>query len=197
VYADSVPTGESPAVANGTNWFGWDNPPTAFAGEEDSGVPVSGAPGDSAHGVIVKPVPKSWGWGMLVAPGNGTVSADLSAYEASGTLNFSIKTTYPGKLEIGFFTGSGSSGYDVYIAISSGQYNYVNDGNWHNVSIPIRDIKPLGNKGSGNEGSATSVFDLTKVTNPFVVADRFGKTGNTQGAATNTKIYVDNIYWSK
>jgi exo-beta-1,3-glucanase (GH17 family) len=63
VYADSVPVGASAPVATGTNWFGWDNPPTAFAGEEDSGLPVAGAPGDSAHGVVVKPVPKVWGWG--------------------------------------------------------------------------------------------------------------------------------------
>jgi hypothetical protein len=41
------------------------------------------------------------------------------------------------------------------------------------------------------------VFDLTKVSNPFVVADRFAKTGNNQAGATNTKIFVDNIYWSK
>lgn len=197
VYADSVPVGASAPVATGTNWFGWDNPATAFAGEEDSGTPVAGAPGDSARGVVVKPVPKVWGWGILVAPGNGTVTADLSAFEATGNLVFSIKTTYPGKIEIGFATGSGATTYDVYIPVSSGQYGYANDGAWHTVTIPIRDIKPFGNKASGNEGSATSVFDLTKVTNPFVVADRFGKTGNNQAGATNTKIFVDNIYWTK
>ena len=197
VYADSVPAGASAAVVTGANWFGWDNPATAFAGEEDSGVPVTGAPGDVARGIVVKPVPKVWGWGMLAAPGNGTVTADLSAFEATGNLIFSIKTAYPGKIEIGFATGSGASTYDVYTPISSGQYGYFNDGNWHTVTIPIRDIKLSGNKGSGNEGSASSVFDLTKVTNPFVVADRFGKTGNNQAGATNTKIFVDNIYWSK
>lgn len=197
VYADSVPVGASAAVVTGADWFGWDNPATAFAGEEDSNVPVTGAPGDAAHGIVVKPVPKVWGWGMLAAPGNGTVTADLSAFEATGNLIFSIKTTYPGKIEIGFATGSGASTYDVYIPISSGQYGYFNDGDWHTVTIPIRDIKPFGNKSSGNEGSASSVFDLTKVTNPFVVADRFNKTGNNQAGATNTKIFVDNIYWSK
>lgn len=197
VYADSVPAGASAAVVTGANWFGWDNPATAFAGEEDSGAPVIGAPGDLAHGIVVKPVPKVWGWGILAAPGNGTVTADLSAFEATGNLVFSIKTTYPGKIEIGFATGSGASTYDVYMPIASGQYGYLNDGEWHTVTIPIRDIKPSGNKGSGNEGSASSVFDLTKVTNPFVVADRFGKTGNNQAGATNTKIFIDNIYWSK
>ena len=197
VYADSVPTGATAAVATGADLFGWDNPPTAFGGEEDAGVRVDGAPGDVANGLVVKPVPKPWGWGLLIAPGNGTVVANLSAYEATGNLNFSIKTTYPGKLEVGFYTGSGASGFDVYMLLSSGSYGYANDGNWHAVSIPIRDIKPSGNKGSGNEGSASSVFDLSKVSNPFVIADRFGKTGNNQASASNTKIYIDNIYWSK
>jgi exo-beta-1,3-glucanase (GH17 family) len=197
LYADSIPTGASAAVATGADLFGWDNPPTAFGGEEDAGVRVTGAPGDSANGLVVKPVPKSWGWGLLIAPSNGTLIANLSAYEATGNLNFSIKTNYPGKLEVGFYTGSGASGYDVYLPLASGSYGYVNDGNWHTVTIPIRDIKPYGNKGSGNEGSATSVFDLSKVSNPFVIADRFGKTLNTQASATNTKIYIDNIYWSK
>jgi hypothetical protein len=197
IYADSIPAGASPAVADGTNWFGWDNPPTAFAGEEDSGAPVTGEPGDSAHGVIVKPEPKSWGWGILVAPGNGSVSADLSAYETTGKLNFSIKTAYPGKLEVGFFTGSGSSGYDVYLPISSGEYGYINDGEWHTVSIPISAIKLSGSKAFGNESSDSSVFDLTKVTNPFVIADRYDKTGKPQGSNITAKIYVDNIYWSK
>ena len=197
VYADSVPAGASAAVVTGADWFGWDSPATAFAGEEDSGVPVTGAPDDLAHGIVVKPVPKVWGWGILAAPGNGTVTADLSAFEATGNLIFSIKTTYPGKIEVGFATGSGASTYDVYLPIASGQYGYFNDGDWHTVTIPIRDIKPSGNKGSGNEVSASSVFDLTKVTNPFVVADRFSKTNNNQAGATNTKIFVDNIYWSK
>ena len=197
VYADNVPSGASAAVAAGTDLFGWDNPPTAFGGEEDSGARVSGAPDDSANGLVVKPVPKSWGWGLLIAPGNGTVVADLSSFEATGNLNFSIKTTYPGKLEVGFYTGSGASGYDVYTLLTSGNYGYVNDGNWHTVTIPIRTIKLSGNKGSGNEGSNTSVFDLTKVSNPFVIADRFDKTRNNQAGATNTKIFIDNIYWSK
>jgi hypothetical protein len=52
-------------------------------------------------------------------------------------------------------------------------------------------------RADGNYDPTKSYFDLTMVTNPFVIADRFEKTGNTQGAATNTKIYVDNIYWSK
>ena len=58
VYADSVPSGESAAVASGTDWFAWDNPVTASVGEFDNGNPVESAPGDSTHGIIVKPLPK-------------------------------------------------------------------------------------------------------------------------------------------
>jgi len=198
VYADIVPAGASSPVATALDLFGWDSPPTAYGGEEDApGVRVQGVDGDIARGIVVKPVPKFWGWGLLIAPGKGTISADLSAYEDAGNLNFSIKTDYSGKLEVGFYTGSGPSGYDVYIPLASGNYGYVNDGNWHTVTIPIRTIKTFGNKGSGNAGSATSVFDLSKVSNPFVIADRFAKTGNNQAGATNTKIFIDNIYWSK
>jgi len=197
VYADNLPAGASAAVATGSDLFGWDNPPTAYGGEEDSGVRVSGEPGDGANGLVVKPVPKFWGWGLLIAPGKGTVIADLSDYESAGNLNFSIKTSYPGPLEVGFYTGKNSSGYDVYMPLASGNYGYVNDNKWHNVTIPIRTIKTFGNKGSGNEGSTTSVFDLTKVSNPFVIADRFGKTGNKQADATDTTIFIDNIFWSK
>jgi hypothetical protein len=112
-------------------------------------------------------------------------------------LNFSIKTTYPGKIEVGFLTGTAadSSLYDVYLAISPGQYGYANDGQWHQVSIPIATIKAAGAKAYGMENSAASVFDLSRVTNPFVIADRYAKTGNTAGNTTPFK--VDAVYWSK
>jgi exo-beta-1,3-glucanase (GH17 family) len=200
VYADSVPSGESAAVATGTDWFAWDNPVTASAGEFDLGNPVAGAPEDGASGSIVKPLPKVWGWGSFIAPSNATLIADLSAFEATGSLNFSINTTYPGKIEVGFAIGSGATAYDVYITLSKGdKYGYDNDGQWHNLSIPIADIKPFGNKSNTDaaRNSLTSVFDLAKVTSPFVIADRFEKTGNTQASAANTKIFVDNIYWKK
>lgn len=199
VYADIVPAGADAAVASGSDWFGWDSPPTAFAGEEDPvGTPVTGAPGDAAKAAVVKPVPKSWGWGVLVAPGNGTVTADLTAFEASGTLNFSIKTDYPGKLEVGFLTGSGQSAYDVYLPLSRGQYGFAADCSaWCSVSIPIKDIKAFGAPAFGNQGQASAVFNLAKVTNPFVLADRYANTGKPQNSGFTQKIYVDNIYWAR
>ena len=199
VYADNIPNGQTPAVATSTNLQGylkgWDGspikPPTAYAGEEDSNVKVTGSIEDPQNGIVVVPAPKVWGWGLAIDPGT---SANLSTYEATGVLNFSIKTTYPGKLEVGFLTGSDASAYDVYIPISSGQYGYRNDGVWHEVKIPIADIRARGGPGFGNT-APISAFNLSKVTNPFVIADRFDKTGKTQ--PSTIKIFIDNIYWSK
>ena len=40
--------------------------------------------------------------------------------------------------------------------------------------------------------------DLTKVAQPFVIADRYDKTGKTPNfAGKNTPIQVDAIYWSR
>ncbi|TDM08908.1 MAG: hypothetical protein C4K60_05960 [Ideonella sp. MAG2] len=118
-------------------------------------------------------------------------------FATTGRLNFSIKTTYAGKLELGFLTGTTTAGsaYDVYLPISSGEYGYVNDGQWHEVSIPISAITPRGAMAFGMTDPTKSKLDLTKVTNPFVIADRYSVTGN--GAGATTKIYIDKIYWSK
>ena len=120
---------------------------------------------------------------------------DLSQFDTvNGRLNFSIKTTYTGKIEVGFLTGTAADAdlYDVYLAISPGQYNYTADGQWHRVSIPISALKAAGAPAFGVNGS---VLDLTKVTNPFVIADRYDKTGNSSGPKPS--ILVDAIFWSK
>lgn len=194
LFADATTANE--VVATGTAWNGWDNPPTGYAGDAASGALTTdvSASGQSSSTEVL-PVAKSWGWG--VALGLSNAAADLSRFEASGSLNFSIKTRYPGKIEVGFLTGSNNSAYEVYLAIASGQYGYVNDGNWHAVSIPISEIKKAGNKASGQEASATSVFDLSRVTAPFVIADRYAKTGKASNSGDATKVYVDAIYWSR
>ena len=172
-------------------WNAWDNGKTAFAVE----VATTWAPADPSKSTELTPIPAVWGWGMALAL--PTTADDLSNFEASGTLNFSVKTSYGGGVEVGFLTGSGSSAYDVYLPLMPGQYGYVNDGAWHKVSIPISEIKKHGAKAFGNENSATSVFDLTKVTNPFVIADRYANTGKPPGTGDKTRIYVDEIHWAK
>ena len=190
LYAEAVTAGEAKPT-EATVWNAWDNGKTSVGAE----IVPSPASTDPTKAFEITPTPAVWGWGMaLQLP---TTADDMSNFEAAGTLNFSIKTTYPGSIEVGFLTGSGSSAYDVYIAIAPGQFGYANDGAWHQVSVPISEIKKHGNKSSGNEGSSTSVFNLTKVTNPFVIADRYAITGKAQGSGNNNKIVVDAIYWAK
>ena len=71
----------------------------------------------------------------------------------------------------------------------------ISNGQWQQVSIPIQQIKASGAKAFGMENSAAAVLDLTKVTNPFVIADRFGKTGKT--SSSQVPIELDSVYWSK
>lgn len=39
--------------------------------------------------------------------------------------------------------------------------------------------------------------DLSKVTSPFVIADRYVKTGKAENSRITSKIHVDSIYWSR
>ena len=130
-----------------------------------------------------------------------TTSDDLSQFATTGYLNFSVKTTYPGMIEVGFLTGTPTAGsaYDVYLGIdpANNTYGYVNDGNWHTVSIPISAITAKGAMAYGMTDPSKSKLDLTRVTNPFVLADRYANTGKATNLGNVTKFYIDNVYWSK
>ncbi len=192
LYSENVVAGEA-KPAEATLWVGWNTPATAFSGESST----EGAPGDGTKSMEIGPAPASWGWGMIEAL--PTTAENLSNFAATGRLNFSIKTTYPGKIEVGFLTGTTTDGsaYDVYLAIAPGDYGYMNDGAWHNVSIPISAITPSGAMAFGMTDPTKSKLDLTKVTNPFVIADRYAKTGKPDNTNNTTKIYLDAIFWSK
>lgn len=190
LYADTVTAGE--ARVSNLLFFGWDSPATSFSGE------VTGAAGDGEafHYLEIAPSPAVYGWGHFATY---SASTDLSLFESTGRLNLRIRTTYPGKLRIGFLTGSGNTAYDAFVTVSNTNadgYGFVNDGQWHNVSIPISAIKAAGAPSYGNT-AATAKFDLTKVTNPFVINDVYDATGNTAIKGNTTKIYVDNIHWTR
>lgn len=190
LFADNVPNGAAvPAGPNTplTVWQAWDSPATATGALITTGA----AEGNTA--LEITPAPKSWGWGFFLQIANPD---DLTNFNsATGTLNFSIKTSYPGKLEVGFFTGSttANTGVDVYLAIAPGQYGYVNDGAWHTVSVPISAIAAKAAPAYGQP--ATAALDMSKVSNGFVIADRYAVTGNAGGSTV--KVQLDNIYWSK
>jgi exo-beta-1,3-glucanase (GH17 family) len=181
VYADAVTAGEARAPA--AQWFGFDTPPNAFVGEGNDAALAAEGP----HFQEIGPAPstavgKDYGWGALTVTAPPRV--DLSQFATSGKLNFSIRTTYPGKLMFGFGTTLAGAIFVVASNTNADGYGYINDGNWHQVSISINAFTAAGGK-----------FDLTKVTNTLVVADIYDKTGNAKGSTT--KVFIDTVYWSK
>jgi len=190
LYSEQVTAGEA-LPSQAWSWNAWQN------GQTSNAVEVTSTFAEGAKSTQITPTPLSWGWGMTMNFASG--AENLSNFQASGTLNFSIKTTYPGKIEVGFLTGTATNAslYDVYIPIASGQYGYVNDGAWHAVSIPIADITPHGAMAFGMTDPSKSKLDLTTVTNPFVINDTYGVTGKADGSNITTPIFIDNVYWSK
>ena len=193
LYSDTVTAGE--ASVTGLKFYGWDQPENAGSGEVTGAV----ADGEAFHYLEVQPAPNAknlYGWGLFATY---SASTDLSQFETTGRLNFRIKTLYPGKLRFGFLTGSGNTAFDAFLTLSNTNadgHGYVNDGQWHDVSIPISAIKVSGAPSFGNN-AATAKFDLSKVTNPFVMNDVYDATGNTTIKGNTTKIYLDNIHWTK
>lgn len=194
VFADTLTTGEVKPTES-ILWVGWNSPATAYAGVSTLGF----AQGDGPNSLEITPAPTSWGWGLIAAL--QTTSDDLSLFATSGRLNFNVKTTYPGKIEVGFLTGTTTAGsaYDVYLTIdpANNSYGYLNDGNWRTVSIPISAITPSGAMAYGMTDASKSKLDLTKVTNPLVIADRYANTGKATNLGNTSKFYIDNVYWSK
>ncbi len=199
VFADVAVAGEAKPT-EAIAWTGFNSPATAFAGSTNT----TAAPADGPNSEQITPAPANaspmFGWGMIAyLP---TTSDDLSNFVATGTLNFSIKSTYAGKIQVGFLTGSttANTAVQAYVVIdpSTSQYGYVNDGNWHNVSIPVSAIAAQATPAYGQPASAK--LNLAQVTQPFTVADLYASTGKTSGSAgygSTTTFFVDNIYWAK
>jgi hypothetical protein len=187
VYAENATSGEArPSGAIVLN--AWENGTTASALEVDA---ISG---DGSKAMQITPTPAVWGWGMTWAVSGA--ETDLSNFVAStARLNFRIKTSYAGKLEFGFLTGSAtdSNAYDVYLAISPGEHGYNNNDQWQTVSIPVSALTARGAPAFGMPSSAS--LRMNRVSNLFVVADRYSVTGNASGA--KPVVLVDNIHWTR
>lgn len=181
VYADLPTAGE--AIAPVAEWFGFDNPPNAFTGEGNDATFAFEGPKFMEIGPAPSTeVGKDYGWGALTFTGT---RVDLNQFAETGRLNFSIKTTYPGKLMFGFGTTATGAVFVVADNNNADGYGYRNDGQWQQVSIPIKDFVAAG-----------GVFDLTKVTNTLVIADIYDRTGNT-ARGDKTKVFIDAVFWSK
>jgi exo-beta-1,3-glucanase (GH17 family) len=192
LYSDAAP-GASEVRPTGLQW-------DAFDGNTAIGNLTSPnyGPGDAANGLEITPRPASFGWGLLRQPAAGPVDAcsrspvplngatdNLSNYAATGMLNFSISTTYPGKIEIGIITDTEDRvGQEAFLQIGPGNYGYCNTGAWCQVSIPLKDFTAKNPK-----------LDLSLVLGRFVISDVYSRTGNAPGSTA--KLYIDGINWSK
>ncbi len=159
----------------------------AFSGDSVQRPEVTStfAPNDGGHSIEITPTPKDYGWGLLWQSTVGATE-NLSAYAATGTVNFSIKTTYEGRIEIGIASDTvDRAGAEAYLQIASGQYGYRNNGEWVQVSIPLAAFK-----------AANPKLDLSLVTLRFILADRWAQTGNFARTGL-PKLYLDGIYLAK
>ncbi len=174
--------------STGQSWNAWENGTTALV------AIGSDLPAEGSSYAIITPVPASWGWGMTLSVSD---AVDLSAFEPEGTLSMQIRTSYSGKLEIGFFTGDAAEGQsvDVYLALDpdSHIYGYDNDGAWHNLRIPVSDITVQAAPAYGMDSSAE--LNMEEVYSTFVVADRYAVTGNISGQVL--PVDVANITWKR
>jgi len=136
---------------------------------------------------VIRPATLDYGWGVLFYPQTAYQSVNLASYADSGSLNFWIKTTYPGKLEAGLSTDTVTGDVqEAYIQFGSGDYGYQNDGNWHKVSVPLQAFRNVNTK-----------LDFSMVLNPFVIADRYENTGKPAGSSFIDALYVDEVIWTQ
>lgn len=146
------------------------------------------------QGIDISPHATDHRWGVYLPVPNNQAD-DLSAF-ASGTLNFRIRTTTTDSLEVGFQVGSATEGsaFAANIPLVSGEFGYVNNGAWHDVSIPIDTVRQ---QVARREKVGLSRIDLMRVTSPFVIAGRPGSAGLVTGKIAQYRIDIDAIHWEK
>ena len=178
LYADAVVAGE--ARATGLRWD-----PFALTGYRDD--TSTAAPGDGNTSFEITPNPVNFGWGLFLYSGAG-VTENLSAFAATGRLNFSVRSdSYPGKIEVGISTDTEDRDIqEAFLQIGPGDYGYCNTNNWCQVSIPLSAFV-----------AANPKLDLRMVSFRFTLADRFSFTGKPLNTTGLPKISVDAIHWSR
>lgn len=148
---------------------------------------ATAAPGDGTSSIALTPQPKNFGWGFLnQSATTPATSANLSGF-SGGTLRFSVRTQYPGKIEIGIATDTADRDVqEAYLQIGNGEFGYCNTGVWCAVSIPLAEFQRVNPK-----------IDLSLVLTRFIIADRYSFTGKPLNANITTPIGLDAIYWQR
>ena len=163
----------------------WD----AFDGNSVNAPEVSttAAPGDGSISIEITPQPKDYGWGFLnQSASTPPTTANLSGF-AAGSLRFSIRTGYPGKIEIGVSSDSPDRVLqEAFLQIGNGDHGYCNTGAWCQVSIPLSAFV-----------AANPKLDLSLVMSRFIIADRYAFTGKAANSNLTTQLNIDAIYWAR
>ena len=150
-------------------------------------VTTTAAPGDGITSIEITPQPKDYGWGFLnQSATTPPTTANLSGF-AAGSLRLSIRTSYPGKIEIGVSSDSPDRVLqEAFLQIGNGDYGYCNTGAWCQVTIPLSAFV-----------AANPKLDLSLVMSRFIIADRYGFTGKAVNSNITTKLNIDAIYWAR
>ena len=163
----------------------WD----AFDGNSVNAPEVgnTAAPGDGSVSIEITPQPKDYGWGFLnQSATTPPTTANLSGF-AGGSLRFSVRTRYPGKIEIGLSSDTADRvTQEAFLQIGNGEYGYCNTGVWCAVTIPLSAFQ-----------AANPKLDLSLVLSRFIIADRYSFTGKAANANITTPLNIDAIYWSR
>jgi len=133
--------------------------------------------------------PKSYGWGLLwQSSASPTAVTENMSNFANGSIHFSVKTGYVGKLRIGISSDTELGvPTEAFVLIANGDsYGYCNNAaSWCDVSIPLTAFK-----------AANPALDLRYILTRFSVSDVYSATGNAT-ATGQPEIRLDNIYWSQ
>ena len=169
IYSENV-TGYANESAN-TIWNVWD-------GTCEIENTTIAAEGVSAKRIYNNNSNSIW-WGFGV---EAKTHRDMTEF-INGNLVFQIKSTYSKAFNLGVQSGTwaivNSTSSNAFVSFGSGSYGFVNDGNWHNVTIAFADLI-----------AAAPDLDLTDISTFFYIQD------NSHGGM-NDPIYIDNIYFTK
>ena len=181
IYSDA-PLGASEIRPTGLRFDAFDS--DSVSAPESTALPGSG---DGSAYIALTPQPKVYGWGFLNQSATTPVTtANLSGF-SGGSVRFSVRTLYPGKIEVGISSDTADRNVqEAYVQIGNGDHGYCNNGSWCNVSIPLSAFQAVNPK-----------LDLSLILSRFIIADRYSFTGKAQNSNITTPIGVDAIYWSR
>lgn len=173
------------ADAYETNTFNLQYPAAGDSTPGDAGATLA----TSSYISLSAFTPKTYGWGLLwqsdAALPAPPVTANMTNF-ANGTVNFSVKTSYVGKLRVGLSSDTElGSPVEANVLVSSDNFGYCNTASWCNVSIPLSAFK-----------AANPDLDLRYILTRFSIADIYSETGNTARTGM-PEIRLDNIYWAQ